>query len=94
MGNVGGDPAAMTGGAKDLHTAGTAVHAMQEHASGQAAKAAGSVGDAGLAEAVRRFGAGWSAVLGDTGTQILAASQLAANAAADLTAATTGPRPR
>ena len=94
MGNVGGDPAAMTGGAKDLHTAGTAVHAMEGHASGQAAKAAGAVGEPVLAEAVRRFGSAWSAVLGDTGTQVLAASQLAANAAADLTAATGGPRPR
>lgn len=94
MGNVGGDPAAMSGGAKDLHAAGTAVHAMQGHASGQAGKAAGAVGDGDLAGAVRRFGAAWSEVLGDTGTQILAASQLAANAAADLTAASSGPRPR
>lgn len=94
MGNVGGDPAAMTGGAKDLHAAGTAVHAMQGHLSAQAAKAAGAVGEDVLAEAVRRFGAAWAAVVGDTGTQVLAASQLAANAAADLTAAGSGPRPR
>ena len=52
------------------------------------------MGEPALAEAVRRFGAAWSAVLGDTGTQVLAASQLAANAAADLTTATGAPRPR
>ena len=94
MGNVGGDPAAMAGGAKDLHAAGQAVHAMEGHLSGQTGKAAGAVGDGALADAVSRFGAAWSTVLGDTGTQVLAASQLAANAAADLTAAGGGPRPR
>ena len=38
MGNVGGDPAAMTGGASDLHAAGQAVHAMEGHLSGQTGK--------------------------------------------------------
>jgi hypothetical protein len=94
MGNVGGDPGAMTGGAQDLHAAGVAVHAMEGHLSGQAGKAAGGVGDSALAAAISRFGAAWSTVLGDTGTQVLAASQLAANAAADLRAAGSGPRPR
>jgi hypothetical protein len=84
----------MTGGASDLHAAGVAVHAMEQHLAGQAGKAAGGVGDGTLAAAVGRFGAAWSTVLGDTGTQVLAASQLAANAAADLTAAGSGPRPR
>ena len=94
MGNVGGDPSAMTGGAQDLHTSGTAVHSMQGHLSAQTGKAGGAVGDGSLATAIGRFGSAWSTVLGDTGTQILAASQLAANAAADLTAATSGPQPR
>jgi hypothetical protein len=94
MGNVGGDPSAMTGGAQDLHGSGTAVHSMRAHLSTQTGKAGVAVGEETLATAVGRFGAAWSAVLGDTGTQILAASQLAANAAADLTAATSGPQPR
>jgi hypothetical protein len=94
MGNVGGDPSAMTGGAQDLHTSGTAVRSMQEHLSTQTGKASGAAGEGTLVTSISRFGAAWSTVLGDTGTQILAASQLAANAAADLTAATSGPRPR
>jgi hypothetical protein len=84
----------MTDGAHDLHISGTAVHSMQAHLSAQIGKASAGVGDGTLAAAVERFGAGWSSVLGDTGTQILAAGQLAANAAADLAAATSGPKPR
>ena len=94
MGNVGGDPSAMTGGAHELHAGGTAVHSMGPHLSAQMGKAAGAAGEGELAAALDRFGSAWSSVLGDTGTQILVAAQLAANAAADLTAATSGPRPR
>jgi hypothetical protein len=90
MGNVGGDPSAMSGGAKDLHTSGATIHAMGPHLGTQASGAAGAAGEETLAGSLRRFGAAWSEVLTDTGTQILAASQLAANAAADLDAAAGG----
>jgi hypothetical protein len=91
--NVGGDPSAMTGGAKDLNRSGGTVQAMGPHLRTRTGSAAGAAGEESLAGALRRFGAAWAEVLADTGTQILAASQLAANAAADLDAAGgTGPR--
>jgi hypothetical protein len=91
--NVGGDPSAMTGGAKDLNRSGGIVHDMGPHLRTQVTGAAGAAGEESLAGALRRFGAAWSEVATDTGTQVLAASQLAANAAADLDAAGgSGPR--
>jgi hypothetical protein len=90
MGNVGGDPAQMTGGAQTLHASGSALREMRHPLDSQCARIAGAAGHPGLASAVSRFGAAWSEVLFDTGTQALVASQLAAAAAADLTAATGG----
>lgn len=87
MGNVGGDPAGMTGGALALHKAAGAVSSAHSAISGDGAKVAGAVGDSGLSGAVSRFTAAWSTMLTDTGTQLSAAAQLASNAAADLTTA-------
>jgi len=80
----------MTGGAKQLHGSGSSVHAMGAHVADHANKAVDGCDEAVLTAAIHRFSAAWSRVLTDTGTQILAASQLAANAAQDLTAATGG----
>jgi hypothetical protein len=90
MGNVGGDPARMTGGAKDLHASGIALQQMGPPLRSQGSAVAGAVGDATLSTAVSRFGAAWAAVVDDTGTQTVVAGQLAANAATDLTRATGG----
>lgn len=84
MGMVGGDPANMSGGAAELHRCGVAVKKMESGLSSAASAAASSAGDPTLVAAVRRFGAAWSTTVGDTGTQIQTAAQLASNAAADL----------
>lgn len=87
MGNVGGDPSRMTGGAGTLHQVASAVSAAHTAISGDGNRAAGAAGDAALSGALSRFAAAWSSMLTDTGTQLTAASQLAANAAQDLATA-------
>lgn len=87
MGNVGGDPSRMTGGAAALHKAAAAVSSAHTAIGSDGARAAGAAGDPTLAAALSRFAAAWSTMLVDTGTQLRAASQLAANAAQDLATA-------
>jgi hypothetical protein len=64
-----------------------ALRSLEHPLSSASSSMASAAGEAELAAAVRRFGAAWSTLVGDTGTQVLAGAQLAAAAAADLTAA-------
>lgn len=84
MTNVGGDPAQMSGGAASLHASGSTLEQMRPSLSGSGSSISGGVGAPELSAAVGRFFTAWSALVGDTGTQLLSASQLAANAAQDL----------
>jgi hypothetical protein len=84
MGNVGGAPEAMSGGAAKLHSCGSHIEAMRAAVNGAGARAAEGAGDGNLAGALDRWASAWSTMLGDTGLQIVTAAQLAANAAADL----------
>jgi len=90
VGNVGGDPEQMDGGASILHTSGQALQQMESPLDNHARSIAGAAGDPGLSGAANRFAAAFSASVGDTGTQTVVASQLAANAAKDLINATGG----
>jgi hypothetical protein len=84
MGNVGGDPSSMSGDAAKLHTDGAHIQDMRTAVSSAGSKAAGAAGAGDLQGALDRWASAWSTMLGDTGLQIVTASQLAANAAADL----------
>lgn len=84
MGNVGGDPAQMTGGARTLHRSGVSLRSMEKGVSGAVHSAEGAAGEAVLSGALSRFGAGLANFVSDTGTQVEAAAQLASNAAQDL----------
>ena len=90
MTNVGGDPAQMTGGAKVLHGAGTALQQLETPINQYAGQLASHAGNDTLAAAARRFGAAFGAIVAETGTQTVAAGQLAAQAAEDLVNATGG----
>lgn len=87
MTNVGGGPAQLSGGAATLHTAGTALDAMSPSIKQVGGAVAGAAGGGDLAAAAERFFAAWSAMVGATGSQLLAAAQLTSNAGHDLTTA-------
>ena len=90
MGNVGGNPAEMTGGAAKLTSAAAKVHDTGPALGQLAAGASGSAGYPDLASALNRFGAAVGSSLEDVGTQCQLAAQLAQNAAHDLVRATGG----
>lgn len=90
MGNVGGDPAKMHGGAATLSSSADKVTAAGTGAIAKANAAAGAAGEAELSAAARRLGAAIGTSLEDLGTQVRLASQLASSAAHDLTDATGG----
>ncbi|HEX2895309.1 MAG TPA: hypothetical protein VHO29_15020 [Marmoricola sp.] len=84
MGNVGGDPASMSGGALTIHQAATKFKAARHALVSAARDAAGSAGSQDLAAAAERVAAALGTVVEDTGAQIDLAGRLAANAAEDL----------
>lgn len=91
---VGGDPDVISTGATSLRTT---AQAIGTHAAG--ITRGGSTGSAGaatdpMAGALLRFAAAFSQTVADVETEMLAASALAANAAADLHTAGGGPTPR
>lgn len=88
MGNVGGDPTHMQGGAKTLTDYGQKVRDDGQPVI-QALKEAGSqAGHDGLSSAAARLGAALGTTIENTGDQSRLAAQLAANASDDLRAAT------
>ena len=93
MGVVGGVPEHISVGAQTLSSVAKAVDTMPGEVNAGAADAAGACGHPVLAGAADRFGACWSHRLGALATEVYAAGELAANAAADLaTAGGQGPR--
>lgn len=90
VGNVGGDPADMTGGAAKLTTAAAKVHDTGPALGRLTIGASGSAGYPDLEQALTRFGAAVGSSLEDLGTQCQLAAQLAQNAAHDLVLATGG----
>ncbi|MDH2414582.1 hypothetical protein [Nocardioides sp. CER19] len=89
-GNVGGDPAAMTGGAKSLHGAGGKIEEAGRGLAHAVAQASGSAGYADLAGALRRLGAATGTAIEDLGTQTKIGAALAEAAAQDVVAASGG----
>lgn len=84
MGNVGGDPASMSGGALTIHQAAAKFKAARDALVSSAHGAADAAGAEDLAASARRLAAALGTVLEDSATQIDLASRLAASASEDL----------
>jgi len=84
MGNVGGDPASMSGGALTIHQAAANFKATHHDVSAGVHAAAAAAGADNVAASARRLAAALGAVLDDTAVQVDLTSRLAANAAEDL----------
>lgn len=89
-GYVGGDPTAMTGGARTLHRTGTQVEQAGRAVAAAATQAAGGAGYGDLAGALRRLGATAGTAIEDLGTQTKVAAALADAASHDMVTATGG----
>lgn len=89
-GFVGGDPDAMTGGARTLHIAGGKVEDAGRELTRAMATGSGSAGYADLAAALERLGAAVGTAVEDTGSQAQIAAALAEAAAGDIERATSG----
>jgi hypothetical protein len=89
-GYVGGDPAAMTGGAKSLHRAGSRIEEAGRGLVDAAAQASGGAGYADLAGAISRLGAAAGTAIEDLGTQTRIGAAIAESAAQDVVAAAGG----
>lgn len=88
MASVGGDPAELTGGSREIHDAGASIGDLAGAAAADTRGAAGAAGDPALSSSLHRLAALTHGLLEDTGTQARTAAQLASAAAEDLRAAT------
>lgn len=84
---VGGDTTTIASGGALLSTAATGVKSIGTGVPAAFSGAVGGVGDGTLAAALQRYAAAAEATASAIGTQLSAASELAINAAADLTTA-------